>query len=859
MFKNYLIVALRNFRHNKLFSLINVLGLAIGISASLVIFLIVRYDLSFDRFEPDRDRIYRVVSDYNFGGNEGHTRGTQAPLAEAAKKELSGLDAVVGFRYYQAGKLSVPDPSPAGANSSPTVGAAPSPAAGAAASSAGAATTKPATFKNPKHLIFADDDYFKLLPYQWLAGSPTSALAEPRRVVLSESRAKLYFPTLSYAGIIGRTIVYDDTISARVSGIVSDLDSQYRSDFNFKEFISLSTVLGNTSLRQQFHWDNWTSTTSDQQLYVRLGKGVNPASVDARLKVLFEKYQGEDALRNKYTWSWRLQPLSDLHFNSQYGNFDVDLASKPMLYGLMLVALFLLLLASINFINLATAQATQRAREIGVRKTLGGSRRQLMVQFLSETFLITCIAMVLSVLAAPLLLKAFTDYIPQGLSFFPLHPSIVVFLAALVVVVSLLAGFYPAMVLSSSSALLALKNQAYTGTARTRGAWVRQSLTVSQFVIAQFFIMGALLVGKQLRFMMDKDLGFNREAILSFNTPRRDTSYLHRVYLLNQVKQMPGVRMATLGSDVPFSWGWWTNTLDYKDGKREVHLVVEAKAGDSNYLRLFQIPLLAGRNLLPTDSVKEVIINETCLHALGFMQPQAAIGKIVNWDDEQLAIVGVMKDFHPHPVNYEIKPLVFRRMPEQLRTIIVALRSPSGANQGESQDASSDHADWQSAIAGMKAAFGKTYAQDDFSYNFLDESIANAYQGQQRTLRLLSWATGLTVFISCLGLLGLVLYIINRRTKEIGVRKVLGASAAQIVSLLSQEFLLLVAVAFAITTPLSWWASHVWLQDFAYRTAASWWVFLAGGVGMALIALITLSIQTIRAARANPINSLRTE
>ena len=833
MFKNYLIVALRNFRHNKLFSLINVLGLAIGISASLVIFLIVRYDLSFDRFEADADRIYRVVSDYNFSGYEGHSRGTQSPLAETAKKELTGPDLVVSFRYYSAAKLSVPAPIPA----------------------AGAGVTKPVTFKNPEHLIFADDAYFKLLPYQWLAGSPASALAEPRHVVLSESRAKLYFPTLPYANIIGRTIVYDDTISTRVSGIVRDLDSQYHSDFNFKEFVSLPTVLGNTSLRQQFHWDDWGGTTSDQQLYVRLGKGVDPTTVDARLKVLFDKYVGADARKNKYTWSWRLQPLSDLHFNNKYGNFHVDLASRPMLRGLMLVALFLLLLASINFINLATAQAAQRAREIGVRKTLGGSRRQLMVQFLTETFLITCVALVVSVIMAPLLLKTFADYIPQGLSVFPLQPSSVVFLAALVIVVSLLAGFYPAMVLSSSNALLALKNQAYTGTARTRGVWVRQSLTVSQFVIAQFFIMGALLVGKQLRFMMNKDLGFNKEAILSVETPYRDTSYLRRVYLLDQIKKLPGVRMASLGSDVPFSWGWWTNTLDYKDGKKEVHLVVEAKAGDSNYLRLFQIPLLAGRNLMPSDSAMEVIINETCLHALGFTQPQAALGKIVNWDAQQLAIVGVMKDFHPHAVNLEIKPLVFRRMPQQLRMIIVALRTQNDANQS----GGANNAGWQSAIAGMKAAFGNSYAQDDFSYNFFDESIANAYQGQQRTLRLLSWATGLTVLISCLGLLGLVIYIINRRTKEIGVRKVLGASVAQIVSILSMEFLLLVAVAFAIATPLSWWANHVWQQDFAYRTAASWWLFLAAGLSMALMAFITLSIQTIQAARANPIKSLRTE
>jgi putative ABC transport system permease protein len=818
MLRNYFLIALRNLRHNKLFSLINILGLAIGISASLVIFLIVRYDFSFDRFEPDGNRIYRVVSDYTFAGNEGHGRGTQAPLADAARKELTGPDLVVPFRYYQAGQLSVPSPT----------------------------NTKPATFRNPEHIIFADDGYFRLLPYQWLAGSPRSSLAEPGRVVLSESKAKLYFPNLPYSGVIGRTIVYDDTLAAQVSGIVRDLDSQYHSDFNFSEFISLRTVLDNTSLRQQFHWDDWGSTTSDQQLYLRLGKGVKAASVEGQLKSIFEKYQGENARKNNYTWTWRLQPLSDIHFNSHYGNFHVEIASKPTLNGLMLTALFLLLLACINFINLTTAQSTQRAREIGVRKTLGGSRRQLTFQFLGETFLITCIAAIVSVLVSPLLLKAFTDYIPKGLSIFPLQSSIVVFLAVLILLVSGLAGTYPALVLSAQNGLVALKNQAYAGTSRTRGAWIRQSLTVSQFVIAQFFIMGALLVSKQIRFMMERDLGFNKEAILSFDTPRRDTSDIHRKYVLDQVKQLPGVRMAALGSDVPFSWGWWTNTLDYVDGKKEVHIVVEAKAGDSNYLRLFQIPLLAGRDLLPTDSAKEIIINETCLHALGFAQPQTAIGKVVNWDDERLTIVGVMKDFYAHHLSYQIKPTVFRRFTSYSQhMIIVALQK--------------DNAGWQTAIAGMKTAFGKTWPQADFSYDFLDETIASAYNGQQQTLHLLDWATGLTIFISCLGLLGLVTYITNRRTKEIGVRKVLGASVTNIVSILSREFLLLVAIAFAIAIPLSWWAADAWMGDFANRTPISWWVFVAGGLGMTLIALFTLSLQTVRAAIRNPVESLRNE
>jgi putative ABC transport system permease protein len=834
MLKNYFLVALRNLRHNKLFSLINILGLAIGISASLVIFLIVRYDFSFDRFEPDGDRLYRVVSDFVSQGNSSHSRGTHALLADVAKKELTGSDLAVSFRYYNAGKLVVPGDE-------------------ATKSSAGPGTNpaRPATFRNPEHLIFADEAYFKLLPYHWLAGSPTVALAEPGRVVLSESRARLYFPDQPYNSIIGRTLTYDDTLIAQVTGVVRDFDSLQRTDFNFKEFLSLSTVLDNSALRKQFHWDNWGATSSDQQLYLRLGKGVKPAAIEAQLKAFCNKYEGEDEKKYNYAEVWRLQPMSDLHFNRDYGNFDVELADKPTLYGLMLIAAFLLLLASINFINLTTAQGTQRAREIGIRKTLGSTRRQLALQFLSETFLITLAATVLSILLTPLLLKAFADFIPAGLHFSLAQPFLVVFLSLLVLLVSLLAGIYPALVLSSYKVLVVLKNQAYAGTAKTRGALARQGLTVSQFVIAQFFIMGALLVSKQIRYMLDKDLGFNKEAILSFQLPTRDTSILRRVYLLDQVKRLPGVRMASLANDVPFGWGWWTQGMDYKDGKKDIQIVMEMKAADTNYLPMFQIPLLAGRDLLPNDTARELVINEAAAHALGFRQPQAAIGKMINWDDRLMPVVGVMRDFHAHALNFEIKPMALCRMMNQANDLIVTLR-PKGEGGGKGED-------WHQTIAAMKTLFARTYPQDEFSYNFLDESIANSYNGQQHISRLLRWATGLTVFISCLGLLGLVIFVTDRRTKEIGIRKVLGASVIQITAILSKEFLLLVAIAFAIATPFSWWASHVWLQDFAYKTTLSWWVFALGGGALLLIALIVISLRTFRAAAANPVKSLRTE
>ncbi|HLI93365.1 MAG TPA: ABC transporter permease, partial [Puia sp.] len=414
MLKNYFRVALRNLRRHKLFSIINMLGLAIGISASLVIFLVVQYEYSFDRFEKDGDRIYRVVSDFTSnGGATGHTRGTPAPLAEAVRKKVAGIDQTVSFRYYNVGKIAVPTQE----------------------------KTKLAVFKSRDNVIFADDRYFDLLAYHWLAGSP-AALAKPGKVILSATRAKQYFPTTPYADLLGRTIVYDDSIPTQVAGIVQDLDQQGHTDFTFKEFISLATLLDNPGLRNNFHWDD-LGANSHQQLYVSLDKGTAPAAVHAALQRIADRQFGEAEKKNNFTVEYNLQPLDDLHFNGDYGNFTSDVARKPTLYGLMLVAIFLLLLGSINFINLTTAQAVQRAKEIGIRKTMGGSRRQLIFQFLSETFLITTLAMTLSLILTPLLLRLFADFIPTDLHFSLTLPSLWVFLVLLVLAVSLLAGFYP--------------------------------------------------------------------------------------------------------------------------------------------------------------------------------------------------------------------------------------------------------------------------------------------------------------------------------------------------------------------------------------------------------------------------------
>jgi putative ABC transport system permease protein len=861
MLKNYLIVALRNFNRNRIFSAINILGLVIGISASLLISFIVHYSYSFDRFEKNPNRIFRVVSDFTFQGDPSHNRGVPAPLSDAVRQDLSGIDNLVSFRYYNPEKIVLPNEVSANktaVNSAEVSSARPSSANSSSANktsadvssekkgSANTAATKPAMFKYQAHVIFADANYFDLLPYRWIAGNKQSALSQEGQVVLSESRAKIYFPNRSFADMIGQPIVYDDSIATRVSGIVADLDQQGNTDFNFLEFISLNTILKNSRLQKSMYWTDWGSTTSDQQLYVQLSPNTTAASVEKKLKGIFDKHLGEDAKKNNYTCSYSLQPLLDIHFNDNYGTFDSLMANKSTLLGLILTATFLIGIACINFINLTTANAAQRAKEIGVRKTMGSTRGQLVVQFLGETFLIMTTATLLSVLLVPLIGKLFSSFIPEGTPLSVMTPFALVFLSILLIVVSLLAGFYPAWVLSSSNALETLKNRAYAGTNQTRTAWLRKGLTVSQFVIAQFFVIGTLMVSKQIHFMMNKDLGFSKQAILSVQYPSSDHSIEHKKYVLQQFNQIAGVQRVVQANDLPSSNGWWTSIFDYAEDRKPVQSVgVELKSCSAGYLELLKIPLLAGRDLVPSDTCSEILINETYLHTLGFKQPADVLGKMLKYDDKHVPIVGVFRDFHAHPLNFKIAPMVILRSAEQNHGMLASLPA--------------DKSRWPGIIAEMKKTWLSIYPDEEFKSEFLDERIARAYFDVQQTSTLLQWAMGLTIFISCLGLLGLVIYTTNHRKKEIGIRKVLGASVAQIMTLLSGDFIRLVAIAFLIATPLAWWAIHSWLDDFVFRTSASWWVFIVSGVMMIIIALLTLSVQTMRTAMANPVSSLRSE
>jgi predicted permease len=805
MLKQYLLTALRTFRRNKVSTLINMGGLVIGLCSAVVIFLIVRYDFSFDHFEPGRERLYRVVTDMTFSGDAFPNSGVPGSLPDAIRSDMKEIEDVTAF--YEFGGPTVTLPGNTGKK-----------------------------FKAQGNIIFVDAHYFGLFGYRWMAGNPHQDMKAPGQVVLTESRAKVYFPGLSPAQVLGHSITYNDTTTAEVTGVVADLDQP--SDLRYKEFISYPTLTG--QLKNTWS-DEWGSINSAQQCFVRLAPGITKAQAEKALVALRIKYAKDDPKSGNITVH-HLQPLSDVHFNSTYGSMGLRTANKTALYGLLAAGLFLLLLACINYINLTTAQASQRAKEIGIRKTMGSTRRQLVFQFLGETLCITLLATIVGAALTPLLLKLFSTFTPAGVSFRPFaEPAILGFLLVLALGVSALAGFYPAWILAGLKPVLVLKNQAFEGSAASRRAWLRKTLTVFQFVIAQVFVLGTLLVSKQISYAIHKDLGYRKQAIIFVNLPWNfyAKTDLKPPLMLNAVSALPGVERVSLGSQPPASGGYSSTEMSYKEGPVEIKTDVQIKEGDSSYLGVYGLKLLAGRNIQTSDTPREYVINETYAHILGFRRPQDAVGHHI----DRTPIVGVVNDFHQGSLRTVIKPLAIQSNMKDAHTIHIALMGT----------------DWKKTIAGVQTAYKSLYPGEDFSFQFFDESIAQFYQTEQHTATLLAWATGLSMFISCLGLLGLVLFTTRLRTKEIGVRKVLGASVTNLVTLLSRDFIGLVGLAFVIAVPLSYWGVHTWLNNFADRTTMSWWVFPAGGGIILITALITLSFQTIRAARANPISSLRSE
>jgi putative ABC transport system permease protein len=809
MFKNFLTIAWRNLMRNKLHSFINITGLAIGVSACMVIYLIVSFELSFNKGHERYDRIYRVYSSFQ-GVYSGINRGAPTATGPTIKDEFKGVEAVTLFHVFSS-KVEIPSGN------------------------------EKKNLNRQEKIILAAPSFFSVFKsFEWVAGSPES-LNEPFKVALTESRAQTYFGTRDPSKVIGKEIIYRDSLNTTVVGVIKDLP--FNTDIDMTDFISYSTI-EKSWIKKNIQLDDWGSVNSSSQVFVLLDEASTKATLTDQFTILRKKY------KEKATWDvenvFGAQPLSDLHYNSEIEIFDYSRAPAhlPTLTVLIIVAILLLTIGAINFINLETAQSVRRAKEVGVRKTLGSSRSALIGQFLYQSFIITFIAVILSLPLTELALTSFKDFVPTGvhLSFLEVLP----FLGAVMVVIGLLAGLYPAFILSSFLPALALKNQAYANSSASRSAYLRKSLIVFQFFVAQCLIIGALAVGWQIRYMLNKDIGFKKDAVVYFYTPWHEKASKIGV-LKNELSQISEISDLALSDAPPSANGWSSNTVEYKPEKGEVVKVnAFRKFGEPRYIEFYDMKIIGGRNLRPTDSLREFVINKTLLTQLGFEKAEEALGQIIKYSDKNYPIVGVVEDFHIQSLHSKVEPVIIGNDAD-FNCFNIRLSTLNGSE------------DFKAGIAKLEAAWKKVYPNEKFEHSFLDDTLRNFYESEQRVSKLVQTAMFMAIFISCLGLFGLASFTTTQRMKEISIRKVLGSSVTNIVVMLSKDFIILIVIAFVLATPLAWWGVTQWLQGFAYHMDLNAWLFILTAVAGIAIAFITVAYQTFKAANSNPINSLRNE
>lgn len=811
MLTNYFKTAWRNLIKHKWYAAINISGIALGATACLLIFLLVSLELSYDRFHKEREKIYRIAGSMTINGTQNNYGYTPSPLPVHLPNQISGVAEVAGFYNYPA-TIAVPQSN--GTN---------------------------VVFNTPSaEVIIAQPAYFSIFTYEWLAGNSSAALNDPFKVVITDLELLRLFGKLSPAEVLGKQIIYNDSLQATVSGIIKT--PRQRTDLNFTHFISFASI-EHSFLKQALEIDNWRTWNSYSQAFVKLGNHASVENVTAQLPAFIKRYfPKEDASSIEL----KLQPLSDIHFNADYPDAFSRKAHLPTLYALMGIAFFILLIASVNYINLSTALSMERAREIGVRKVLGSTRATLVLRFFGETVIITFFAVLLSVALIKPALLLFRSFLPAGIVLEPFQPGTWLFLTGIFFFVSLFAGFYPASMLSSYKPVHMLKGRAYGATPKT--SYLRKGLIVFQFTICIGFITGVLGVNKQIHYLLNKDLGFRKDAILNIPVPITDPLTDNKPFA-QKLKQLPSVANVSLHRETPLAARHGNTTIRLASAAAaEVNASFEF--ADEDFISLYGIDLLSGRNLHPSDTIKEFLINDFCAKALGFTNPRDAIGKTVEIGiaGKTGTVVGVVNNFHAMSLHEGIKPFFITTQSNRFRTVSIKLSSAGKHTR-----------DFDQALAGIQQIFRTYYPTQSFEYRFFDEHVASFYQAEQKTKRLLHIAMALAIFISCMGLYGMTSFFIRLRVKEIAVRKVLGAGTGKIMTLLFKDFLKPVLLALLVSVPASWYFLQQWLQDFSFRVSLNWQLFAGAGLAALLLGIFTICIQTIKAANANPVASINAE
>lgn len=791
MIRMFFKVTTRNLLKHKTYSLINILGLTLGLFSSILILLFVRDELSYDTFHENADRIYRVVTEaQNAGGTISELANVAAPWGPMLQQELPEVEESVRFRRARRSLLQVNNK----------------------------------TFYESGGL-YTDPEALDIFSFKFLLGNPQTALAAPDAVVLTESMARKLFGELP---AIGQSLTMDSRLDLSVLGVVTDVP--HNSHFSF-DFLLPYEAHARTHSDWQTDWGMF-----NYYVYLLLAPGSNPAELERKMPKLFAKH-----VNDRFASEIRpyLQSITSIHLHSDLsGEFESN-GSIAHVYILSAIAILVLLVACVNFINLATARAGTRAREVGMRKVVGAGRYHLIWHFMSEALFVGLIALLIGIGLIELSLPLFNSLFNKELALDLIsQPDLIILILGITIVTALLAGGYPAFVLSQFQPVKILKSKTAGSSTRSK---LRRALVIAQFAVSSILLVGAMTIYRQLQFMTGKDPGFKKEQIIAIPIDDRRLRFdLESTRV--QIAGTEGVLDVAITSG-ELAAGDWAVSVNYPGPAGKVEGTFRMLSVTHNFLDVMEIPVVSGRGFSmshTTDAENAVIVNE---RAAGLIDD--AIGKTLVLEEygRTATIVGVARDFHFRSMHESIKPMILFIDPGKFNYFYVRLESGSISD----------------VIANLEEAWTKLSPSFPFTFTFLDEQMESLYGTELRLSKMVSYFTGFALIVACIGLLGLASFMAERRTKEIGVRKVLGASVPEIVSMISKEFAWLVLLANLVAWPIAWLAMNQWLQNFAYRIDVSWWVFVAAGGSALVVALLSVSIQAVRAALANPVDALRYE
>lgn len=796
MWKNYLKIAWRNLKRNKAYAFINTMGLTLGIACAIIIFTVVSYHLSFDNFHKNKDRIFRITTEFH-QETVSYSTGAPAPLGKAIRNECTFADKVARIVDPHKVLISLPREK------------------------------EIKKFKETDGFAFTEPVFFDIFDFPLLLGDKKTMLSQPNEALVTEKIARKYFGSVSNA--MGKTIRYENKVDFTVKGVLKDPPPN--SDVKQQIFVSYHNL-------KEFRGDlagdsSWDGVYSGTKCYVLLKPSITTAQVSQALSGIIKKYYNS---KDQLVWKFQPQPLSDIHFNADLGGY----ADKKYLWALSLIGLFLIITACVNFINLATAQALNRSKEIGIRKVLGSVRSQLFWQFIAETALITIAATITACCLAQLAIPYLNRLLDSDMQLHLFNkPQVPLFLVALTVLVVFLSGSYPGLVLARFQPVLSLKgklSQKHIG-----GFSLRRVLVVTQFTISQLLIIGAIVIASQMHYSKTADMGFNKEATVLVSMPTQDQAKMST--LRAKLATVPGIEGISFCLAPPASNSNNTTGVRYDNRAEQEPWYVNMKNADDQYLSTFGLKLAAGRNIFPSDTMREFLVNETFVRKLNLRSPQDVIGKQISVYGKTFPVVGVVKDFYLHSFHEEIEAVCIT--PSYWNYINCAVRL-NGHNM-------------RSSLSAMEKVWNEIYPEFVYEYQFVDDSIAEFYEVDTIMLRMVELFACIAIFIGCLGLYGLVSFMAVRRTKEIGVRKVLGAGVQHILWLFGKEFSRLLLIAFAIAAPLAWWTMSLYLQDFKYRIQIGAGIFVLAILCTFVIAALTVGYRSIRSALVNPVKSLRAE